>query len=185
MNKSICRSVSQIWEALQAGLVGLQAANLLFGAAAEPHDFLHEPLFRLLSTGLLSSAASAFALKVIYLTPSWHLSLRKSALNIQDCYWYSGGAIGEQGLKTCLSDQVGASQGSLNRSYEKRLELGLILFATLNTLLATSTSAQPDSVLTFPAYWSLLPVFGLTMAAAWGGCAAQHSSAKLPKAVFV
>ncbi len=43
---------------------GVQAANLLFGAAAEPHDFLHEPLFRILSTGLLSAAASSFALKV-------------------------------------------------------------------------------------------------------------------------
>lgn len=45
-------------------LLPSQAANFLFGAAAEPHDLLHEPLFRILSSGLLTAGFTAFALRV-------------------------------------------------------------------------------------------------------------------------
>ncbi len=48
-----------------------------------------------------------------------------------------------------------------------RLELGLITFATLNTLLQTSTAAAPDSVLTFPGFWAQALVFGATIFVAW------------------
>lgn len=44
--------------------VSLQAADFLFGAAAQPHDFLHEPLFRILSSGLLGAAITSLALRV-------------------------------------------------------------------------------------------------------------------------
>ena len=43
------------------------------------------------------------------------------------------------------------------------------MFAAINALLQTTTAAQPDSMLTFPAFWSTAAVFGLTVAAAWGG----------------
>lgn len=43
---------------------GVQAADLIFGANAQPHDFLHEPLLRLVATGALGSAAVALALNV-------------------------------------------------------------------------------------------------------------------------
>ena len=41
-----------------------QAANFLFGAAAEPHDLLHEPLFRILSSGLLTAGVVSLVLRV-------------------------------------------------------------------------------------------------------------------------
>ncbi len=68
--------------------------------------------------------------------------------------------------------QIAAQDQELDASYSKRLEIGLIVFATVNALLQTTTAAQPDSVLTFPAFWSTALVFGLTVLAAWGGCAA-------------
>ena len=42
----------------------LQAADFLFGAAAQPHDLLHEPLMRIFATGSLTAAAVSLALKV-------------------------------------------------------------------------------------------------------------------------
>lgn len=42
----------------------LQAADFLFGAAAQPHDLLHEPLLRILSAGLLSASFVSMALRV-------------------------------------------------------------------------------------------------------------------------
>ncbi len=42
----------------------LQAANFLFGAAAEPHDMLHEPLFRILAAGLATAGVVSLALRV-------------------------------------------------------------------------------------------------------------------------
>lgn len=70
----------------------------------------------------------------------------------------------------CLCLQLGARSSDLDSRANKRLEIGLIVFATINTLLQTTTAAQPDSVLTFPGFWSSAAVFGLTIAAAWGGC---------------
>lgn len=66
--------------------------------------------------------------------------------------------------------QIAAQDQDLDASYSKRLEIGLIVFATVNALLQTTTASQPDSVLTFPAFWSTALVFGLTVLAAWGGC---------------
>ena len=42
----------------------VQAADFLFGASAQPHDLLHEPLMRILSTGTLTAGAIALALRV-------------------------------------------------------------------------------------------------------------------------
>ena len=70
----------------------------------------------------------------------------------------------------CPGLQIAAQDQELDASYSKRLEIGLIVFATVNALLQTTTAAQPDSVLTFPAFWSTALVFGLTVLAAWGGC---------------
>ena len=65
--------------------------------------------------------------------------------------------------------QLAARSGDLSKGFNKRLEIGLIVFATVSTLLQTTTAAQPDSVLTFPAFWSTAAIFGLTVVAAWGG----------------
>jgi hypothetical protein len=65
--------------------------------------------------------------------------------------------------------QLAARAGDLSQGFNKRLEIGLIVFGTVSALLQTTTAAQPDSVLTFPAFWSTFLVFGLTVAAAWGG----------------
>jgi hypothetical protein len=113
--------------AVPAALFPHTAADFLFGAAAQPHDFLHEPLFRILSSGLLTAGITSLALR------------------------------------------LGARSGDLDSRANKRLEIGLIVFVTVNVLLQTTTAAQPDSVLTFPGFWSAAAVFGLTIAAAWGG----------------
>lgn len=42
----------------------LQAAELLFGAAGRPHDYLQEALFRLLAVGFLAAASENWVLKV-------------------------------------------------------------------------------------------------------------------------
>ena len=47
---------------------------------------------------------------------------------------------------------------------------GLVVFATINTLLQTTSAAQPGSVLTFPGFWATAAVLGLTVTIAWGGC---------------
>jgi hypothetical protein len=60
-----------------------------------------------------------------------------------------------------------AEEGELADRVSNRLELGLITFATLNTLLQTSTAAAPDSVLTFPGFWAQALVFGATIFVAW------------------
>ena len=65
--------------------------------------------------------------------------------------------------------QKGARQGKLGNSTFERLNLGLILLATGNTLLQTTTAAKPDSVLTFPAFWATALIFGATLFVAWGG----------------
>jgi hypothetical protein len=64
---------------------------------------------------------------------------------------------------------LGGRQGELGNSNFERLNLGLILLATGNTLLQTTTAAKPDSVLTFPAFWATALIFGATMFVAWGG----------------
>lgn len=47
---------------------------------------------------------------------------------------------------------------------------GLVVFATVNTLLQTTSAAQPGSVLSFPGFWATAAVLGLTVTIAWGGC---------------
>ena len=42
----------------------LQAADFLFGTAALPHDFLHEPLLRILATGFAGASTAAASLNV-------------------------------------------------------------------------------------------------------------------------
>ena len=46
---------------------------------------------------------------------------------------------------------------------------GLVVFATINTLLQTTSAAQPGSVLSFPGFWATAAVLGLTVTIAWGG----------------
>ena len=48
----------------------MQAADFLFGASAQPHDFLHEPLLRILATGFARSSPAAASLNVSLATPS-------------------------------------------------------------------------------------------------------------------
>ncbi len=43
---------------------GLQAAELLFGSAGRPHDYLQEALFRLLAVGFVGAASQNWILKV-------------------------------------------------------------------------------------------------------------------------
>jgi hypothetical protein len=50
--------------ALPNALAPHTAADFLFGQAAQPHDFLHEPLLRLIATGAVGSAAVALALNL-------------------------------------------------------------------------------------------------------------------------
>ena len=45
-------------------LTCLQAADFLFGTAALPHDFLHEPLLRILATGFAGASTAAASLNV-------------------------------------------------------------------------------------------------------------------------
>ncbi|KAK9824988.1 hypothetical protein WJX81_004426 [Elliptochloris bilobata] len=68
-----------------------------------------------------------------------------------------------------LAIKYGAKDGALGDSVYKRLEAALIAFATVSALLQTTTSAQPDSVLTFPSFWASFAIMGLTVAIAWGG----------------
>lgn len=42
----------------------LQAAELLFGSAGRPHDYLQEALFRLLAVGFVGAASQNWILKV-------------------------------------------------------------------------------------------------------------------------
>ena len=42
----------------------LQAADFLFGASAQPHTFLHEPLLRILATAFAGSSTAAASLNV-------------------------------------------------------------------------------------------------------------------------
>lgn len=65
--------------------------------------------------------------------------------------------------------QAGSKTGDLNSSVNKRLELGLVVFVTINTLLQTTSAAQPGSVLSFPGFWATAAILGLTVTAAWGG----------------
>ena len=48
----------------------LQAADFLFGASAQPHDALHEPLLRLVATGSLAGAAASLGLNVSCSVPN-------------------------------------------------------------------------------------------------------------------
>ena len=45
--------------------VQLQAAELLFGANGQPHDYLQAALFRLLGVGFVGAAAENWVLKVL------------------------------------------------------------------------------------------------------------------------
>lgn len=42
----------------------MQAAELLFGAAGQPHDYLQETLLRLVGVGFLGAATQNWVLKV-------------------------------------------------------------------------------------------------------------------------
>lgn len=42
----------------------VQVADFLFGNAALPHDFLHEPLLRILATGFAGASTAAASLNV-------------------------------------------------------------------------------------------------------------------------
>ena len=69
-----------------------------------------------------------------------------------------------------LLDQAGAKSRDLDSSVNKRLEIGLVVFVTINTLLQTTNAAQPGSVLSFPGFWATAAILGLTVTSAWGGC---------------
>lgn len=47
----------------------MQVADFLFGTAALPHDFLHEPLLRILATGFAGASTAAASLNVSHLPP--------------------------------------------------------------------------------------------------------------------
>jgi len=65
--------------------------------------------------------------------------------------------------------RAGAKSGDLNSSVNKMLEVGLVVIVTINTLLQTTSAAQPGSVLTFPGFWATALILGLTVTSAWGG----------------
>lgn len=44
----------------------VQVADFLFGTAALPHDFLHEPLLRILATGFAGASTAAASLNVTH-----------------------------------------------------------------------------------------------------------------------
>ena len=48
-------------------MFAVQAAELLFGAAGRPHDYLQEVLFRLVAVGFIGAAAQNWVLKVHHL----------------------------------------------------------------------------------------------------------------------
>lgn len=50
-------------------LATLQAAELLFGPAGRPHDYLQEALMRLLAVGFVGAAAENWVLKVYIISP--------------------------------------------------------------------------------------------------------------------
>lgn len=50
--------------ALPLALAPHTVADFLFGAAALPHDFLHEPLLRILATGFAGASTAAASLNV-------------------------------------------------------------------------------------------------------------------------
>jgi len=66
--------------------VAVQAADFLFGAAAQPHDFLHEPLFRIFSTGLLSAGAASLALRVSQ-NAFWAVKMSCSCVMVLSAYY--------------------------------------------------------------------------------------------------
>lgn len=45
-------------------MLSVQVADFLFGSAALPHDFLHEPLLRILATGFAGASTAAASLNV-------------------------------------------------------------------------------------------------------------------------
>lgn len=50
----------------------LQAAELLFGPAGRPHDYLQEALFRLLAVGFIGAASQNWILKVQHVMLAWY-----------------------------------------------------------------------------------------------------------------
>lgn len=54
-----------VWHALTIiDMLFVQVADFLFGSAALPHDFLHEPLLRILATGFAGASTAAASLNV-------------------------------------------------------------------------------------------------------------------------
>lgn len=54
-----------LWHVLtQIRMLCVQVADFLFGSAALPHDFLHEPLLRILATGFAGASTAAASLNV-------------------------------------------------------------------------------------------------------------------------
>lgn len=51
-------------------MVYLQAADFLFGSAALPHDFLHEPLLRILALAFAGASTAAASLNVSHASSS-------------------------------------------------------------------------------------------------------------------
>ena len=60
----------------------LQAAELLFGSAGHPHDYLQEALFRLLAVGFVGAASQNWILKVQHVLLDWYLAASHTHRNV-------------------------------------------------------------------------------------------------------
>ena len=64
-------------------MLRVQVADFLFGTAALPHDFLHEPLLRILATGFAGASTAAAGLNVS------HLAIETFAVDLCNKYFWS------------------------------------------------------------------------------------------------
>eukprot|EP00891_Asterochloris_glomerata_P007760 jgi/Astpho2/7760/Aster-07599 len=131
--------------ALPAAVAPHTAADFLFGASAQPHDALHEPLLRLVATGSLAGAAASLGLNRL--------------------------ARGELcGLTSCAAVQIAAKRDSLSESPFQRLNLALIALVTVELLLAASNAGTGGngSVLSFNGFALIALVLGTSITVAWG-----------------
>ncbi len=73
----------------------LQAAELLFGPAGRPHDYLQEALFRLLAVGFVGAASQNWILKVQHVLSDWHLAASHTPENVMSAITPSGAESGQ------------------------------------------------------------------------------------------
>ncbi len=142
----------------------MQAADFLFGAAAQPHDFLHEPLFRILSSGLVTAGITSLALRVCFHIPwgdsrahvflcmenvwVWCFSILQSFLLSSKCYsrkrWrvHDGCAIQivyKRGLYSKHPVQLCCTSGQVVPEYSFELGLMFLCLVTCSWGLAAVT----------------------------------------------